>query len=95
MSLPVFFELRRAKDLPTYVNANHVSSIDFLGDAKDGYVACLAVNTIHYLWGDLHALETVLETKSFGTHLTLVSIVSDTPVSRKRLFDNMVTKTTV
>ena len=90
MALPTFFELHRAQGLPTYVNANHVSSIDFLGTAKDGYVACLAVNTTHYLWGEAHALEAMFETTSFGNHVVLVTVVSNTPVSPKKLFDSKV-----
>jgi hypothetical protein len=90
MSNPTFFELPRVQGLPTYVNAAHVSSIDFLGTAEDGYVACLAVNTTHYLWGEAPALEAMFETTSFGNHVVFVNVVSNTPVSPKKLFDSKV-----
>lgn len=86
MSNPTFFELHRVQGLPTYVNAAHVSSIDFLGTAEDGYVACLAVNTTHYLWGEAPALEAMFETTSFGNHVVFVNVVSNKPISPRTLF---------
>ena len=90
MALPVFFELHRVNDGPLYLNAAHVSSVEFFGNAKDGYVACLAVNTTHYLWGDAAALEAQLATRSFGTQVMFVTITSPAPVSPRMLFDNVV-----
>ena len=90
MSVPIFFELHRVQGLPIYVNANHVSSIDFLGTAKDGYVACLAVNTTHYLWGEAPALEAMFETTPRGSNSALVTVVSNKPVSPGRLFGSKI-----
>lgn len=90
MSNPTFFELHRVQGLPIYVNASHVSSIDFLGTEETGYVACLAVNTMNYLWGDVRALEALFETTSFGKHVVLVTVVSNKPVSQGRLFGSKI-----
>ncbi len=90
MSLPVFFELHRVQGLPIYVNASHVSSIDFLGTEETGYVACLAVNTMNYLWGDARALEALFETTPCGSHAMWVTVVSNKPVSERKLFSSKI-----
>ena len=90
MALPVFFELHRVQGLPIYVNASHVSSIDFLGTEETGYVACLAVNTMNYLWGDVRALEALFETTPRGSNSALVTVVSNKPVSPGRLFGSKI-----
>ena len=86
MSLPVFFELHRVQGEALYVNAAHVSSIDFLGTEETGYVACLAVNTTNYLWGEARALEALFETTPCGNHAMWVTVVSNKPVSPRALF---------
>lgn len=95
MSLPAFFELTRVAGGPIYVNPNHVTSIDFIGDDKDGYVAFIAMDTLtkeqsHFVWGELRSLDAMLDKHTFGSHVRLTTVVSPRPVSPSTLFSNKV-----
>lgn len=91
MPHPAFFELARVDGKPIYVNANHVTSIDFLGNDEDGYVAFIAMDTqtkeqSHFVWGELRSLDVMFDNHTFGNHVRLTTVVSPKPVSPSTLF---------
>lgn len=91
MSNPTFFELTKIKGLPIYVNANNVTSVEFIGDDEDGYVAFLAMDAstkeqTHYAWGDRQSLDAMFDKNKFGSHVRLTTVVSQKPVSPNTLF---------
>ena len=95
MPNPTFFELSRHELPPIYINANKVVSVEFLGGAKSGYVACLAVDTLtsrtsHFLWGASDAIDSVLSNANFNSPMYFVKVVSPRPISPNDLFASKV-----
>lgn len=96
MPNPTFFELSRHELPPIYINANKVVSVEFLGSAKSGYVACLVVDTLsnqanYFLWGDSKALDSVHSNPEFGRRTNnSVTITSPRPISPNDLFASKV-----
>lgn len=91
MPEPTFFMLSRDQGFPLYINANHVVSVEFLGSREKGYTALIIVDTPtrtqHYLWGELRAIEAVIETIAFGNSVKLIHVVTNEQVTPRLLFD--------
>lgn len=91
MPEPTFFMLSRDQGFPLYINANYVVSVEYLGSREKGHVALILVDTPartnHYLWGELRAIEAVVETIKFGSNAKLIHVVTNEQVTPSLLFD--------